>query len=261
MILDSHAHVFPERIVDRAMASLGERYGAQPVARPTPDGLLHHMDECGVDRAVVVGIATVPEQVSSINSFLTSIAGPRFIAFGSLHPHVDDVEGEVQRLSDAGVRGIKLQPHFQGYTMEDPAFRKMIETVGERLVVLLHGGQEIAAVQDVQPTPARLRQLHDRFPQVRFIFAHLGAFRMWDGVEELLVGQNVYFDASYVFDICPDWRIERIIRNHGFERVVWGSDFPWQPQSQGLAGVARLDLPQDAKRKILGENLAELLGL
>jgi len=84
---------------------------------------------------------------------------------------------------------------------------------------------------------------------------------MWDGVEELLVGQDVYFDASYVFDICPDWRIERIIRNHGFERVVWGSDFPWQPQSQGLAGVARLDLPQDAKRKILGENLAELLGL
>lgn len=261
MILDSHAHVFPEHIVDRAMAALSERYNAQPAARPTPDGLLRHMDECGVDRAVVLGIATAPGQVPSINSFLTSIAGPRFIPFGSLHPHMDGVEDEIQRLLDAGVRGVKLQPHFQGYTMDDPAFLALMETVGERLVVLLHGGQEIVTIEDVQPTPGRLRQLHDRFPEVRLILAHLGAYQMWDGVEELLVGQDVHFDASYVFDICPDERIERMIRNHGFDKVVWGSDFPWQPQSQGLAGMARLGFPEDAKRMILGENLAQLLGL
>ena len=261
MILDSHAHIFPEHIVDRAMQALGERYNAQPVARPTPDNLLRHMDECGVDRAVVLGVATAPGQVASINSFLTGLAGPRFIPFGSLHPHAEDVEDEIARLVGSGIHGVKLQPHFQGYGLEDPAFLQMLEAIEGRLVVLLHGGQEIVEIEDVQPTPRRLLALHQRFPQTRFVLAHLGAYQMWDEVEELLVGQDVYFDASYVFDICPDERIERIIRNHGADKIVWGSDFPWQPQSQGLAGMKRLDLPENAKWRILGENLAALLGL
>jgi len=211
MIIDSHAHIFPENVVDRAMSALEARYSAKPVARATPERLLQHMDECGVDKAVVLGVATKPSQVASINAWLTGLGNERLIPFGSLHPYYEDIEGEIQRLLDAGVKGVKLQPHFQDYSLDDPKALAMLEAIGDRLFVLMHGGQEIIPIENLQPTPQRLLGLHKRLPEVRFVFAHLGAYLQWDEVEELLVGEDVGLDASYVFGICPDEQIERII--------------------------------------------------
>ena len=180
MTLDCHAHIFPEHLVDRAMEALRARYGAEPVARATPEGLLRHMDECGVDRTVVLGVATKPSQVASINSWLTSLEEPRLVPFASLHPYCDDMEDEIERLLDLGVRGVKLQPHFQGYELDDPRVLEMLDCIGERLVVLMHGGDEIIPIPNVQTTPQRLLGLHRGSPQVRFIFAHLGAYQQWD---------------------------------------------------------------------------------
>jgi len=261
MVIDCHAHIFPEHVVDRAMEALRARYGIDPVVQPTPDELLRIMDRDGVDCAIAVAVATRPSQVPSINDWLLNLNRPRLIPFGALHPHYEDIPGEIRRLLDAGIKGIKLQPHFQDYRLDDPATLRMFEIIGDRMVVLLHGGNEIIPIPDVQPTPPRVRSLLRQFPQVRFIIAHLGASGLWDDVEEHLVGENAYFDASYVFDICSDEQIERIIRNHGPQRVLWGSDFPWQAPEQGLRGVARLGLTDAEKAGILGGNLARLLGL
>ena len=260
MIFDCHAHIFPEHIVDRAMAALGARYNACPVARPTPDGLLRHMDECAIDRAVVLAVATKPSQVASINTWLTGLNEPRFIPFGSLHPYQEDIAEEIERLVDLGVRGVKLQPHFQEFGLDDPQLLKMLELIGDRMLVLMHGGQEIVTIEDVQPTPQRLLRLHRQVPQVRFMFAHLGAYQQWEAVEEYLVGEEVLFDASYVFDICPDEQIERIIRNHGVGKVLWGSDFPWHHGRRGLAGLARLGLSDGERQVILSGNALGVLG-
>ncbi len=260
MVFDSHAHIFPEHVVDRAMEVLSARYGAQPVGRATPAGLLRHMDECGVDRALAVGVATRPTQVEAINAFLTGLNEPRLVPCGSLHPHSEDLEGDVERLIDGGVRGVKLQPHFQGYGLSDPGLHRILDCVGERLVVLIHGGDEIIALPEVEPTPARLRDLHRAHPEVRLILAHLGGYQRWDEVEECLVGEDVFLDASYVFEICSDEQIRRIVLSHGLERVVWGSDFPWQTQARGLEGIRRLGFSEPEVSMLLGGNLARLLG-
>jgi uncharacterized protein len=260
MIFDCHAHIFPEHVVDRAMAALSARYDARPVGRATPEGLLRHMDESGVDRALTVAVATKPSQVRSVNDWLMGLGEPRLVPFGCLHPHAADTADEVQRLVDAGIKGVKLQPHFQEYGLDDPQVYRMFEAIGDQLWVLLHGGQEIVPLERIEPTPARLLRLHQDFPQVRFIFAHLGGYLEWDAVEQLLVGEDVLFDASYVFGICPDEQIARIIREHGTHRVVWGSDFPWQTQAEGLAGIGRLGLTEDQEQAILGTNLLRVLG-
>jgi len=261
VLFDSHAHIFPEQVVDRAMEALSKRYGAQPVARATVDGLLRHMDDSGVGSALVLGVATKPSQVSAINAFLTSLGQPRLVPFGSLHPHSSDLAGDIRRLTDAGVRGVKLQPHFQDYGLADPGLHEMLDLIGDRLVVLIHGGDEIIAIPRIEPSPERLLELHRRHPDVRLIIAHLGGYKQWDEVERCLVGEDVLLDASYVFDICSDEQARRIIRTHGVDRVVWGSDFPWQPQRQGLSGIARLGFSEAETRQLLGENLRRLLGM
>jgi uncharacterized protein len=261
MIVDCHAHIFPDHVAERAMEVLAACYGAAPVVLPTRDNLLRHMDQCGVDRAVAVSVATRPAQVAGINAWLMGLGSERLIPFGALHPHYEDIPDEVERLLEAGVRGIKLQPHFQAYDIVEPQFARMLEVVGDRLVVLLHGGQELIPIEHVVPTPARVAALARQFPQVRFILAHLGASGMWDEVEQHLVGQDVWFDASYVFGFCPPEQILRIIRNHGPGRIVWGSDFPWQGQAVGLEGVRSLGLSEAETAGILGGNLLKLLGL
>ena len=68
-IVDFHAHVFPEKVADRAVEALAAAYQVRPVARPTPAGLLGVMDEAGVDVAVILPVATRPDQVRSINEW------------------------------------------------------------------------------------------------------------------------------------------------------------------------------------------------
>ncbi|MFW5868981.1 MAG: amidohydrolase family protein, partial [Armatimonadota bacterium] len=136
-IIDAHTHLFPEKVVDRAMEQLSAIYGATPVRRPILDELIVEMDEAGVDRSVYAPVSTRPDQVPSINRFaLDLVDHPRIIPFGTLHPHYEDLPGEIERLLEAGIRGVKLQPFFQGYDFADPSTRAMFEAIGDRLVVL-----------------------------------------------------------------------------------------------------------------------------
>jgi len=258
--LDFHTHIFPDRVAERAIAALMETYQAQPEGPATVAGLLAAMDAAGVDRAVVCPVATRPDQVVSINRWVTSLDRERFVPFGALHPNFEGVEEELRFLRDQGVRGLKLQPHFQGYDLESPALLRMFERLGE-FVVLLHGGQEIKPIPVVPTTPERLRALHDRFPEQRLVIAHLGGYRMWDGVEESLLGEDVYFDLSYTFDRLDDAAIARLIAAHGVERILFGSDYPWMLPGQARAGLRRLGLPEEQESMILAGNAVRLLGL
>lgn len=254
MIIDCHTHVFPDKIAKRAMRALHAAHGVTPVVLPTVAGLLAHMDESGVDRAVLCPVATKPSQAGPINTWLLGQQNPRLIPFGAIHPHQLDAAAELERLEAAGVYGLKLQPFFQSFTLDDPRTRDLFDLIGDRFVVLLHGGDEIIPLHTIQPTPARLAQLLTDFPRLRLIVAHAGGYKLWDEVEEQLVGRNVLFDLSYTFGIAPDEQVRRIINCHGFERVLWGSDFPWQAESASLQGLRRLGLPEDQEEAILSGN-------
>ncbi len=243
------------------MAALQAEYQATPLAIPTIANLLEHMEATGVDAAVICPVATRPDQVRSINQWAAGLDDERLIGFGALHPDCSHLDEEIQFLLDCGIRGVKLQPHFQGFELLAPETLHMLERIEGQLTVLLHAGQEIKTIQDVQPTPQRLLQLHQSFPHLQLILAHLGGYQMWDEVEEYLVGQNVYFDISYVFGYATDEQISRIIHHHGPQRIVFGSDFPWQSPAEVLAGLDRIQLEPSQRRMILSQNLIGLLDL
>jgi hypothetical protein len=259
-IIDAHTHIFPEKVADRAMERLSAMYDAQPVRRPVLDQLIVEMDEAGVDRSVYAPVSTAPRQVPSINRFaLNLVDHPRMIPFGTLHPQYEDIDGEIDRLLEGGIRGVKLQPFFQGFTFEDPRTRAMLEAIGDQLAVLIHGGQEIMTIEDPVPHGEALARLVDDFPKLRLIVAHMGGYNMWDGVDEHLVGAPVHFDLSYTFDFAPDEVIERICSRHGWDRIIFGSDFPWQGQAEALAGLRRLDLDEGIFAAVAAGNLLQLL--
>jgi len=136
----------------------------------------------------------------------------------------------------------------------------MMQRVGDRLFIIMHGGDEIVRQPYVEPTPQRLAALLDRHPYLRVSIAHLGSYMFWDDVEKHLVGRDVYFDLSYTFGEAPDDQIRRIIADHGVGRILWASDFPWQSQSVALAGLRALSLSEADETAILGGNFMAAVG-
>lgn len=70
MIIDSHAHIYPDKIAHKAARSIGDFYDIDMDLDGTVDMLLKVGDEAGVDKFLVHSVATTPHQVRSINSFI-----------------------------------------------------------------------------------------------------------------------------------------------------------------------------------------------
>ena len=74
-----------------------------------------------------------------------------------------------------------------------------------------------------------------------------------------LVGKALYFDTAFSFSrMPPDWARE-IIRAHGAEKILLGSDMPWSDTGNEIRFVKSLGLPPEETEAILGENACRLL--
>jgi len=94
------------------------------------------------------------------------------------------------------------------------------------------------------------------------IAAHFGGYRMWDEVREHLVGTGVCFDTSYCPpDDLPDQEMIDLIRAHGAERIIFGSDFPFGNPGPDLDRLLELGLEREEVEAIAWRNADRLLGL
>ncbi len=116
---------------------------------------------------------------------------------------------------------------------------------------------QVTAVLD--GTVADLLRSMDRFPTLRVIAAHCGAWADWDEVERHLLGQDVYFDISCSFDFMSPDQAARILRGHRADRLLFGSDSPWVDQARTLEQLRAFDLGAEAEEQLLGRNAGALL--
>lgn len=261
-VIDFHTHVFPERVAARAMENLCSTYEVTAVAEATPSGLLGVMSESGIDAAVVAPVATRPGQVRSINEWAASIQSERIVSFGAFHPDLPDLASEVERVVALGLKGVKLQPNFQEIPPDDRRLWPAYEAAQGRLIFLFHSGQEIKAVPRVHAQPAALARVREAFPGLTMVVAHMGGYQMWDDVRAHLLGSDVTFDTSYCAeDDLPAEDLAGLIREHGVERVVFGSDFPWGHPGRDLQRLLTLGLAPGEVEAIAWRNAADLLGL
>ena len=100
-VADIHAHIFPEKLADKAPASISAFYGGMDVAchPATAENLVKFEHEAGITRFVMSNSATSAHQVRSINDFLPQAVKdvPGAIAFGSIFPGMDGAEEELER--------------------------------------------------------------------------------------------------------------------------------------------------------------------
>ena len=261
MVIDVHAHIFPDAIAEKASVSIAKFYDIPVEQGGSGDMLLKHGDEAGIDKFIVHSVATTPAHVQSVLKFITASlkAHPdRFIGFGSLHPDMENAEDAVKQMMDAGLRGVKLHPDMQLFALDEDRAYRMFEAFAGKLPLLVHAGDKRYPYSN----PHRIARMMDKFPEMVCIAAHMGGYSEWAEARELLAGRkNLYVDTSSTMFELNDEQMMESIRAFGVDHVMFASDYPmWNPGKE-LTHVRSLGLTEEELKRIEWGTAAEVFGL
>ncbi len=283
MIIDFHTHTFPDAIAHTAVDRLKHNSHTLPFSDGTVDGLRASMARAGIDASLVLPVATSARQVPHVNDAsirMNESAGETGVySLGCMHPDFEGWHEELGRLARAGIKGVKVHPPYQGVDFDDPRFLRILSRAGELgLFVIAHGGLDVGMPGAEQSTPEKLLRAARAVGPVTLVLAHMGGWRCWQAVEDLLPNTGVYLDTSfslgpmtplgdgYYADPADLQRLNeqdflRMIRLFGADRILFGTDSPWEDQAAVVQKFQALPLTDAEKRAVLGENAARLLAI
>lgn len=269
MLIDFHTHCFPEKISKRAIKVLEENIikiqGKNYPARNdgSVQGLKQNMLEDHVDYSVVLPIATTVSQADSINLYAKEIDGKDgIISFGSVHPMQNDYSRVLEEIYESGLKGIKLHPEYQGVYIDSPEMIRVLKKADELgLYIVFHSGHDIGMPGPVHCLPEQLSHILDYVSGEKIIAAHMGGWKFWDDVEKYLVGTPIIFDTSYVSGFIDDEQFLRIIRNHGSEKIVFGTDLPWKTAAESKEYIDSVGLTKGELDNIYYKNAVRMLDI
>ncbi len=261
MIIDAHAHIYPDKVAAKAVESIGRFYDREmKIKEGTVGGLLQLGDEAGVDKFLVHSVATTPAQIDGITKFIGSAVAThpdRLIGFTSSHPESRNIANEVEYAISLGLKGIKLHPDFQQFDIDSPDAMKIYEVIEGRLPVLLHTGD----FRTQFSKPERILNIIKKFPRLTVIAAHFGGWSEWERAAEILSGTGVYVDTSSTQGFIDSERVRRLMDAYGEDYCIFGSDYPMWKVGDELEMITKLFNSEEEKEKILHKNIEKVLKL
>ena len=266
MIIDFHTHIFPEKIAPRAIEALVdgirrvEGVEMSPYTDATYDGLIKSMDENGIDMSIAMPIVTNPEKPEGINNYAETVRNNRVLSFGSVHPMQKNAPDAVRELKKRGFIGIKMHPEFQYCYIDSPESIAVLKAAEEEnMLVMLHAGADIGMPPPVHCPPERLKNALNYVEGSNIIAAHLGGWRQWEDVYNLLAGTPIYMDTAVINGYIDNDLCRAIIKKHGADKILFGSDSPWETPAHTLEFLRTLNLGAEAEEKIIYKNAKTLL--
>ncbi len=249
MIWDVHGHLngLDGRTPDEKMASL-----------------VRFMDRMGVERVCVFmgyPFLTDPtaEQLRQQNDqVLQAIAHYHDRAFGFVYASGSHPEASVREIDrcvkNGPMVGVKLWVARRCSAADlDPILARAAEL---KAPVLQHTWFKANGNLPGESTPLDLVELVKRHPKATVICGHSGGdwplgIRAIRGTASLVTETGGSDPASGF--------VEFAVKELGADRVLYGSDVAGRSFASQLAKVQGADIPDDARKKILGENLKRLL--
>lgn len=261
-VADVHAHIFPDALAVKAARSIGDFYDIESENLASVGRLLEAEREAGICTTLVCNSAVSAHQAPSINAFVgeTVTQHPEFLGLGSVFPGMEDWQGELERVKQLGLRGIKIHSDFQRVDIDDPAALEMYRACARMgLLVMFHMGDN----RYDHSAPRRLLNLKRYVPDLTVIAAHFGGYRRWQESLEMPMPEGVWYDTSSSLMFLQPDLTKRLLDKLGTHRILFGSDFPmWTPETELKRFLAApLGLTEAERDAILYGNFARLFGL
>jgi predicted TIM-barrel fold metal-dependent hydrolase len=249
MIWDLHCHIH----------GLGARTPDEAMAR-----LIQRADRMGIERLVVfmgtpLAVDPAPEELRRQNDqVLQALSHWHHRAFGFVYVSPNQVEASLREIDrcvrDGPMVGLKL---WVAARCDSPKADALLHRAAElKAVVFQHTWIKSGGNEPGESTPMDLAALAARHPAASVICGHTGG--QWElGIRAVRAVPNVAIDLAG-FDPAAGV-VEMAMRELGARRIIYGSDVPGRSFASQLAKVMGADIPEEARRLILGANLKRLL--
>jgi hypothetical protein len=212
------------------------------------EGMLREMDRCGIEHCLVFGLEGVLGDETWCNDYVADAVArypDRFTGFTLVNLNHGEAAllAEMQRGWEMGLRGVKLINSYQNYPTEGPLVDVAVEFCHER---------GLFALNHDWGSSAQIERLVTRYPDACFITGHATAAY----AEVTRRHPNLFIST------CPfhTWRkTEQFVALYGADRILFASDLTDLPIAWGLGPIMYARISEADKRKVLGENLRDLL--
>jgi len=270
MIIDFHTHAFPDKIAQRTIKLLYEEANGEyiPVSDGTISGLIKNMDDWGINISIIQPIVTRQPQTKSINEWAAEINNNypgRIISFGSIFPHSDDYKGDIDFVAGLGLKGLKFHAEYQDFILDDEKMLKIYDyALSKNLIILHHAGFDPAFPEPFKSNPERFSHVIKEMRGGIIIAAHLGGHAQWDDVEKYICGTNIYLDTSMGFEYFTQEQFLRILKNHGSDKILFGSDAPWsnaKTETEHIKNLPLTEISESEINAILSANAKRILNI
>lgn len=257
-IIDSHCHIYPDKIALKASDTTAKFYET----RPDNDGTLNKLKqlsvEAGVDHIMVQSVATTPAQVRSINNFIATMVGESngfLTGIGTLHPDSDDIEGDIAYLKSLGLVGVKLHADIQKIAIDDERCYKIYEILQGDLPILMHTGDKRFNFSN----PDNVLPVLKTFKNLTVIGAHFGGWSVWqEASEKLSKFDNFYIDTSATLKYSSTEFVKELLCKYDSSRIMFGSDYPMFTPKKDVDSLLQMDLHAEFLQKIFYDNCSKL---
>jgi predicted TIM-barrel fold metal-dependent hydrolase len=279
MIIDAHTHLFPEPMrVGREQYFRGEPafellYASPKSRLAGAEDLIVSMDAHGVDKSVVFGFPWKTERYfQENNDYIIAVVHhfpDRLIGLCCMDVDHPAAAKEAERCLRAGLSGVGELAFYQSGIGADALDRlaPIMDLCREKdAPVMIHTNEPVGHFYPGK-TPNTLAEIYGiakRFPDNRIILAHWGGGIFFYSLLKKEVREtlkNVYYDTAaspflYTPEIYP-----MASALAGADKILMGTDYPLLSPGRYFREIESVNLSEDQKRKILGENAARLFRL
>lgn len=268
MIIDTHVHLFPDKLCPKTIEKLAATDPNHPLTY-YGDGSLsfaeNNIKKWGVDLGIMLAIATNPKQQKSVNDFAKHVQSnsKTFISFGSIHPNDENYEAELNRIVDMDLRGIKLHPDYQGFFINDKRMYNIYAAISERkLPVVFHTGYDPISPGCIHATPQAVAEVAKAFPDLTIIAAHTGGLYFGNPPQGIYLDTpNVYLDTAIASCTFKADAYRKLIDIYGAERFIFATDNPWGSGKKDLDFMDAVGLSTTENELIYHKNAESIINI
>lgn len=185
------------------------------------------------------------------------------VPFGAINPRLPDWELDLRRCHEEhGMPGIRLHPNYHGYTLDDPAFLRLLHQARERgMIVQIATWMEderhqnpLMPVPAVDPAP--LAERLSELPDLRIVLLNGVHVPTDKRLSALVEAGQVFFDLARLELIEG---LAGLLRQAPIERILFGSYSPMFYFESALLKLRESVLNEEQTERILHANAARLL--
>jgi len=233
--------------------------------------LTGQMDRLGVEQAWVGYLPSIlqldPTPGNRALEKITASFGDRLRAVPTINPELPRWQDDLNRALEIGAPAVRLFPQYQGIDPAGDEIRVVLAAAAVAgmpaiLTVRLEDERQRHPL-DVAPelSAAAVRALVRSDERARLIVANANAAF----VEEVHFGLTQDEAAQLLWDIAWIWGppaddLARLLDTVGHERFAFGSGMPLRVPDVAAAKLDLIDLAEDVREAILGENVRRWMG-